>query len=40
MEALMIEKPFSKNSLLGKVREVLVGDAARSKGAVSERCTI
>jgi len=40
MEALMIEKPFSKNSLLGKVREVLVGDAATSKSAVSERCTI
>ena len=40
MEALTIEKPFSKNSLLGKVREVLVGDAATSKGAVSERCTI
>jgi two-component system, cell cycle sensor histidine kinase and response regulator CckA len=40
MEALMIEKPFSKNSLLGKVREVLVGDAATSEGVVSERCTI
>ena len=40
MEALMIEKPFSKNSLLGKVREALVGDAPTSKSAVSERCTI
>jgi two-component system, cell cycle sensor histidine kinase and response regulator CckA len=40
MAALIIEKPFSKNSLLEKVREALVGDAATLKSAVSERCTI
>ncbi len=40
MEALMIEKPFSQNSLLEKVREALAGDVATLHSAVSERCTI
>ena len=38
-EALVIEKPFSKDSLLRNVREVLLGDVPTSNNAVNEHCT-